>query len=129
MSSASTAAGQITVRVAQGADAVSVAEIYNQGIADRGATFETDPRAPADLARRIDEDPQRFPVLVAEQAGSIVGWASIGPYRDRRCYAGVGEFSVYIHRGARGRGVGRLLLARLLAEARTRGYWKILSRV
>ena len=97
----------LTIRVARAADAERVAEIYNQGIAERSATFETDPRAPADLVRRIEEDPQRFPVLVAEDAGSILGWASIGPYRDRRCYAGVGEFSVYIHRGARGRGVGR----------------------
>jgi L-amino acid N-acyltransferase YncA len=117
------------VRVARTADSESVAEIYNQGIADRSATFETDPRAPADLARRIEEDPRRFPVLVAEEAGAIIGWASIGPYRDRRCYDGVGEFSVYIHRHARGRGVGRRLLAQLLAEARSRGYWKILSRV
>jgi L-amino acid N-acyltransferase YncA len=129
MSNASHAVGEVVVRVALASDSEPVAEIYNQGIAERRATFETDPRVPADLAKRIAEDPQRFPVLVAEEAGSIVGWASIGPYRDRRCYAGVGEFSVYIHRGARGRGVGRLLLAQLLAEARSRGYWKILSRV
>ena len=129
MSNASAPASVITVRVARAADAEPVAEIYNQGIAERSATFETDPRAPVELARRIEEDPQRFPVLVADEAGSILGWASIGPCRDRRCYAGVGEFSVYIHRGSRGRGVGRLLLAQLLAEARSRGYWKILSRV
>lgn len=119
----------LTIRVARAADAEQVADIYNQGIADRSATFETDPRAPADLVRRIEEDPQRFPVLVAEEAGSILGWASIGPYRDRRCYAGVGEFSVYIHRSARGRGVGRVLLAQLIVEARSRGCWKLLSRV
>ena len=123
------AAGDVRVRLARAADAGSVAEIYNQGIAERGATFETDPRTPADLARRIEEDPDRFPVLVAEEAGSILGWASMAPYRDRRCYAGVGEFSVYIHRDARGRGVGRLLLAELLVEGRRRGYWKLLSRV
>ena len=129
MSGASAAAGGVTVRLARSADAEAVAEIYNQGIAERSATFETDPRTAAELARRIGEDPRRFPVLVAEQAGSIVGWASIGSYRDRRCYAGVGEFSVYIHRTARGRGVGRQLLAQLLVEARDRGYWKLLSRV
>jgi L-amino acid N-acyltransferase YncA len=118
----------VAVRLARAADARAVAEIYNQGMAERSATFETDPRTPEDLARRI-EDPQRFPVLVAEEAGSVLGWAAIGPYRDRGCYAGVGEFSVYIHRGARGRGMGRLLLAQLLVEARGRGYWKLLSRV
>lgn len=95
MSSVSKAGGILTLRVAHPADAGAVAEIYNQGIAERNATFETEPRAPADMAGRLQEDPQRFPVLVAEEAGSILGWASIGPYRDRRCYAGVGEFSVW----------------------------------
>jgi len=118
-----------TVRLATAADAVAVAEIYNQGIEERGATFETEPRTAAELARRIAESPERHPVLVAEAGATVLGWASVGPYRDRRCYDGVGEFSVYIHRGARGRGVGRLLLTQLIDEARRRGYWKLLSRV
>jgi L-amino acid N-acyltransferase YncA len=129
VSGAPAAVGQAAVRLARVADAAAVAEIYNQGITDRGATFETDPRTPEDLARRIEADPPRIPVLVAEEAGRVLGWASVGSYRDRRCYAGVGEFSVYVHRDARGQGVGRLLLARLLEEARGRGYWKLLSRV
>jgi L-amino acid N-acyltransferase YncA len=129
MSSVARAGRAPTVRLAYAADAGPVAEIYNQGIADRSATFETEPRTPADLARRLQQDPQRYPVLVAERAGSILGWASIGPYRDRGCYAGVGEFSVYVHRDARGRGVGRALLAQLILHARGRGYWKLLSRV
>ncbi len=116
-------------RLARPTDAERVADIYNQGIAGRGATFETAPRTAADLRARIQEAPDRFPVVVAHDAGAVVGWASIGAYRDRPCYAGVGEFSVYVDRDARGRGVGRALLARLLDEARTRGYWKLLSRV
>jgi L-amino acid N-acyltransferase YncA len=117
------------LRLARATDAEGVAAVYNQGIADRGATFETALRSAADLRARIEDAPDRFPVLVAEDAGSVVGWASIGSYRERPCYAGVGEFSVYIHRDARGRGVGRALLARLIDEARARGYWKLLSRV
>jgi len=119
----------MNVRLARAVDSEPVAGIYNQGIADRGATFETEPRTAADMARRIEEDSERFPVLVAEEEGVILGWASIGLYRERRCYAGVGEFSVYIHRDARGRAVGRELLAELIVEARRRGYWKLLSRV
>jgi L-amino acid N-acyltransferase YncA len=121
--------GTATVRLATAADAAAVTEIYNQGIEERSATFETEPRTVADLARRIAEDPRRFPVLIAEDGASVLGWASLGPYRDRQCYAGVGEFSVYIHRNARGRGVGRVLLARLIEAARERGYWKLLSRI
>jgi L-amino acid N-acyltransferase YncA len=121
--------GSIVVRLAVPADAAAVAEIYNQGISERGATFETQPRTPEDLAARIQEDVGRFPVLVAEGRDGILGWASIGQYRDRSCYAGIGEFSVYIHRNARGRGVGRTLLGQLIRVARERGYWKLLSRI
>lgn len=117
------------IRQAFVSDAVPVAAIYNQGIEERAATFETTPRTPAELAERIAEDPQRFPVLVAEGSTGIVGWASIGAYRPRACYSGVGEFSVYIDRAARGRGVGRALVAALIEEARARGYWKLLSRI
>ena len=117
------------IRLASGADAAAVAAIYNQGIEERAATFETGPRTPEELAQRIAEDPQRFPVLVAEDATGVLGWSSIGAYRPRACYAGVGEFSVYIDRAARGRGVGRALVAALIAEATTRGYWKLLSRI
>jgi phosphinothricin acetyltransferase len=117
------------VRLASAADADAVAAIYNQGIRERSATFETEPRTAAELAKRIDEDPRRFPVLVADDGGRILGWSSIGHYRPRACYAGVGEFSVYIDESARGRGVGRALLAALIDEARQRGYWKLLSRI
>jgi L-amino acid N-acyltransferase YncA len=123
------AAAHYRIRPANGEDGPAVAEIYNQGIADRGATFETEPRTATDMAKRVEEDPSRFPVLVAEAGGQVVGWASIGPYRPRTCYAGIGEFSVYIERTARGRGVGRALMESLIAEARSRGYWKLLSRI
>jgi len=129
MSGAAGVASAPLVRLARGTDAKAVAEVYNQGIAARGATFETALRTAADLRARIEEAPDRFPVIVAEDAGSVVGWASIGSYRERPCYAGIGEFSVYVHRDARGRGVGRALLGRLIHEARLRGYWKLLSRI
>jgi L-amino acid N-acyltransferase YncA len=117
------------IRLARPEDAAAVALIYNQGIAERTATFETEPRDAAEMARRIAERPERFPVLVAEDAGAVLGWASIGLYRDRRCYDGVGEFSVYVQRDARHRRVGRALVTALLIEARDRGYWKLLSRI
>lgn len=118
-----------TVRPARAADAARVAEIYNQGIAERNATFETAPRTAEAMERRIAEDPARYPVLVAEHDGAVVGWASLGSYRSRECYAGVSEFSVYIDRDHRGSGVGRRLLEALIATAAACGHWKLLSRV
>lgn len=120
------------IRPAAAADAPRIAEIYNLGIAERGATFETTPRTAADMARRLAplaEDAERYPLLVVELEGAVAGWAAIAPYRPRACYAGIGEFSIYLDRASRGRGLGRLLLAALIREASRRGYWKLVSRI
>ena len=96
----------ITTRAARAEDAAAIADIYNQGIADRGATFETEPRTRQDIQSRMAD--ARFPLLVAEDAGTVVGWAGLSSYRSRACYAGIAEFSIYLDRGTRGHGVGRL---------------------
>ena len=116
------------IRHAQPGDAPAIAEIYNQGIAERGATFETQPRTADDILSRLS-DQLRLPMLVAEDAGVVIGWAGLSSYRPRACYSGIGEFSIYLDRKARRRGVGRLLLEALVDSARERGYWKLLSRV
>jgi L-amino acid N-acyltransferase YncA len=118
-----------TIRPAIDADAAAVMEIYNQGIEDRSATFETAARTLPDIRKRIAESVE-FPLLVAVAAdGRIVGWAGLSAYRPRACYAGVAEFSIYVDRAARARGIGRPLLAALIDAARERGVWKLLSRV
>ncbi len=119
----------VTTRLARMADAGPIAAIYNQGIAGRDATFETEPRSEDDVSRMLEGDRGRFPVVVAEADDILLGWAGITPYRDRACYRGIGEFSIYIERHARRRGVGKTLLARLIAEARERSYWKLVSRI
>lgn len=119
----------IQVRNATVADADAITAIYNQGIAERSATFETSPRQVADLVQRLGEV-ERYPLLVATDAtGSVLGWAGLSSYRPRDCYAGIGEFSVYLAADARGRGIGRQLLNALIDVARQRGYWKLLSRI
>ena len=116
------------IRLAAVSDAAAVAAIYNQGIAERGATFETRPRESGEVARWF-ENTDRFPTVVYELDGRVVGWANLSGYRPRDCYAGIAEFSIYVDTEARSRGVGRALLARLIDEARNRGYWKLLSRI
>jgi L-amino acid N-acyltransferase YncA len=118
----------LTIRLAVPADAPAIAGIYNQGIAERGATFETTPRTAADIAPRVT-DGERYPTLVAEDAGQVIGWASLSSYRPRECYAGIAEFSIYLDREARGRGTGRRLLEALVDAAKARGYWKLVSRI
>lgn len=118
----------IVIRTARDDDSPAIAAIYNQGIADRGATFETEPRTTDDIAARLAQR-DRFPVLVAVDGDIVVGWAGLSTYRPRACYAGIAEFSIYLDRAARGRGTGRQLLTSLLQAARECGYSKVVSRI
>jgi L-amino acid N-acyltransferase YncA len=119
----------VHIRTAIAEDAAAIAEIYNQGIEDRVATYETTLRSAEDQQAWLRAIAGRYPAVVAQIEDEIVGWAGAGPYRDRECYRGIGEFSMYVHRDWRRRGVGNLLLARLISEAERLGLWKLLSRI
>jgi L-amino acid N-acyltransferase YncA len=119
-------AGELKTRLATRQDAEAIARIYNEGIEERIATFETEPRAAADVLAWLE---QAFPLVVVEYNGDVTAWASAPPYRARRAYAGVGDFSVYVDRRHRGRGHGRAALAALLKECEARGMWKLVSRI
>src|SRR5438105_9962905 len=93
----------MTVRPAEATATAAIAAIYNEGIASRDATFETEPRDAAAIHAWIGDD---HPVVVVEEDGSILGVAAAFPYRARPCYAGVAELSVYVAGAARRRGVG-----------------------
>ncbi len=107
-------------------DAEAIARIYNQGIEDRVATFETRPRTAEDVAAWFDGV---HPTVVVEAVGEVVAFASTSTYRPRECYAGIAEFSVYVAREARGRGAGRVAMAALLEAAEAAGFHKLVSRV
>jgi phosphinothricin acetyltransferase len=116
------------VRLASLSDAPAIAAIYNQGIAGRGATFETAPRSIADIEGWF-QTADRYPILVVERDGSVVGWANLSAYRPRACYAGIAEFSIYVDSQVQGHGLGRRLLEALVDAARERAYWKLVSRI
>lgn len=120
---------QVMIRPVQIDDAAAIAEIYNQGIEARIATYETVLRTPADIEENIRNAEGRYPYLVAEIDGRVLGWASVSSYRPRECYRGIGEFSIYVHEDARGKGVGKVLLPALIEAAEKAGFWKLLSRV
>ena len=119
----------MTTRLATEADAAAIAAIYNEGIADRVATFETEPRTAAQLATQIRDKGDRHPTVVVERDGAVVAWASAGAYRSRPAYAGVAEHSVYVARAARGTGAGRVALDALCRAYAARGFWKLVSRI
>ena len=113
-------------RTATPGDAAAIARIYNEGIEDRTATFETRPRTASDIAAWFDG---RRPIVVVDSAGAIVGFAATFEYRPRAAYAGVAEFSVYVARAQRGHGIGRVAMTALIEEAGRAGLSKLVSRV
>jgi phosphinothricin acetyltransferase len=116
-----------TTRLAHTSDAGAIARIYNEGIADRLATFETRERTPDEVAGWLNG---AHPVVVVEAQGDgIVGFAATFPYRSRDCYGGIAEFSVYVARRARGQGIGQAAMSALIEAAEARGFWKLVSRV
>ncbi len=117
------------VRLARVEDAEAIARIYNQGIEERIATFETEPRSVEQIASDVREAGDRYPRVVVVRDGQVIAWASVHAYRARDCYRGVGEHSVYSDRGARGTGAGAAALDALFLEARQRGFWKLVSRI
>jgi phosphinothricin acetyltransferase len=117
------------VRPAQTADAADIARIYNEGIADRVATFETEPRTAESMAKTLAAREGRYPTVVVVRGGHVVAWAGASEYRPRECYAGIAEFSVYVGREARGTGAGTAAMGALIAACDARGFWKLVSRV
>ena len=100
-----------------------VLAIYRQCIAEGNATFETDvPPWPALRARKLADHG-----FVAAADGQVIGWVAASPVSNRPAYRGVVEHSVYVDADARGRGVGALLLRRLIASTEAAGIWTIQS--
>lgn len=109
----------------QPSDWPAVKAIYEQGIATKLATFETSAPDWSEWNAAYLEEHR----LVAEEGGEVLGWAALLPTSRRPCYAGVTEDSVYVAEHARGRGVGRALLDRLLVDADRAGIWTIQASV
>ncbi len=114
------------IRSAEPGDAARLAEIFNQGVEDRVATFETRPAGPEDAERWVTQDL----VVAAERDGTVVAWAKAGPYTDRHSYYdGVREATLYVERGARHSGIGRQLLSALATAASEAGAHKLIGKI
>ena len=113
-------------RAASPDDAEAIARIYNEGIEERIATFETGLRTARQILDWFDGT---HPVVVVEKGGAVISFANTSSYSPRGCYSGVAEFSVYTASEARGRGAGKLAMNALMEAAEEAGFWKLVSRV
>src|ERR1700730_12860787 len=115
----------MSIRFATLDDAPTICTIYNQGVDDRGATLETEVRDVDERRRWLSSRGTRYPVLVAEARGQIIGWSSLNSFNPRRAYDHVADISVYVQRSWRGRGAGRLLLDRVIDLGRGLHFHKL----
>lgn len=115
----------VQVRAAKRGDAKQIAQIYNQGIQDRMATFETAERSEAERIKWLKERDPRYRVLVAVGDLGVVGWLSLNPFSTRPVYRLVADVSIYVERNARRSGIGSRLLKQGLREARNQGFHKL----
>jgi L-amino acid N-acyltransferase YncA len=117
--------GRIRVGQMVASDWNGVAGIYRQGIEDGEATFEVDVPSWEEWDAGHLPDPR----LVARSGRLVAGWAALAPVSDRCAYRGVAWDSVYVRREARGRGIGRALLERLVRDSETAGIWTLQAGV
>jgi L-amino acid N-acyltransferase YncA len=116
---------EVRLRDATQADVPRICAIHNQGIEDRVATLDVDPHTLDEQLEWFRRHGPRHPVVVAEAAGGVIGWASLNQFSARQAYRYVADLSVYVDRDWRGKRIGTLLLRTIEARARGCGYHKI----
>ncbi len=121
----------ITLRLAKHSDAEAIREIYNAEVTGATSTFDLIPRSTEQQREWINERSGAFSAVVTVETatGKVVGFGSLSPYRSRAAYRTSVEDSVYVHRDQLGRGIGGLLLARLVETARSSGFHTVLARI
>jgi phosphinothricin acetyltransferase len=106
----------------------NITRIYLQATQDHQATFENFMVTPEESKRWVAEHSGKFPIVVAELNGRVLGWASLSPYQVRPRIEGIAELLIYIDRDYRRHGVGRELMRAVQAAARLHGHFKLIGR-
>ena len=118
----------IELRPARPADIPAISEIYAHAVTQGAASYELEPPPVKEMeARFLALTGRSFPYIVATDDTGVLGYAYAGPYRERRAYRFMAEDSIYIAPDAQGRGVGRLLLARLIDDLTVLGFRQVIA--
>jgi len=119
----------LIIRQAKLEDLEAVTEIYNEAIQKTVATFDTEPKTIVEQKIWFTNHGSKYPILVAELDGVIVGWASLSKWSDRCAYSDTAEVSLYIKEGFRGRGIGKKLLQSIIEEGQKSGLHTAIARI
>ena len=116
------------IRTARLTDAEAIRGIYNRAIGTI-ATFDLEPRSLEEQQQWLALRSGAHAVLVADNNGTVAGFASLSPYRDRPAYRTTVENSVYVDQAHQGKGVGKQLMTELVATARDHGFHSMIARI
>ena len=119
----------LVVRPAKLDDLPAITAIYNEAILTTDATFDIEPKADAEQRAWFANHGPKYPILVAELDGKVVGWASLSAWSDRCAYSDTAENSLYVKQKFRNRGIGRRLLENLMQEGERAGLHTVIARI
>ena len=107
----------------------SITDIYNEAVLNSTATFDTEVKSVVEQRLWFNEHSDKYPILIAEENDIIVGWASLSRWSGRCAYADTAEISIYIKDDYRGKGIGTMLIQKILEEGRNGGLHTVLARI
>ena len=119
----------LTVRRATLEDLGAITQIYNQAILKTVATFDTDPKTPEEQTIWFTGHGPDYPILVGDDNGLVVGWASLSKWSDRCGYSHAAEISLYVDEKHQGKGIGRKLLQAIVQEGQKAGLHTVIARI
>jgi len=119
----------LTIREARREDLIAITEIYNKAIIKTVATLDTQPKPIEEQRVWFDRHNTKYPILVAEHQGLVVGWASLNMWSDRCGYSDTAEISLYVKEEYRNRGIGRTLLGAILKKGKNAGLHTVIARI
>jgi L-amino acid N-acyltransferase YncA len=119
----------LNIRTAGLHDLAAITDIYNEPIVTTTASFDIREKTAEEQESWFSTHGSQYPILVAEQDDTIIGWASMSPWSDRHAYAETAEASLYIKKEYRGRGVVRELSRAILQAGKQAGLHTAIARI
>jgi len=119
----------LTIRPATLEDLDAITEIYNDAILNTVTTFDTEPKTLEEQKVWFASLVPTYPILVAEQDGLVVSWASLSKWSEKHAYSETTEGSLYVKKEYRGQRIGKRLLESIIREGKKAGFHSVMARI